>query len=129
MTALGAFIVGKIVLYYLYELLGKAYKYMTAKPDYEKPIDDILNALVKNKSFVNDAIDIIDYKRGIDNGAADKIVKLPQVKAQIDKFVEKSDGKLDKTEIENQLKTIFLKSWVDKSITDKAMEKVKKDIR
>jgi hypothetical protein len=48
---------------------------------------------------------------------------------QINKIVDKSDGKLDTTEIENQLKTIFIKSWMDKGITNTAIEKVKKDIR
>jgi 3-methyladenine DNA glycosylase AlkD len=43
--------------------------------------------------------------------------------------VDKSDGKLHSTEIENQLKTIFIKSWMDKGITNTAIEKVKKDIK
>jgi hypothetical protein len=125
MTTLGTFIFGKIILYFLYELVGKGMNYFTAKPDYEKPVNDILQSLVKNKSFVSDATDMIDYKKGIDNSTADKIVKLPNVQNLISKNV----GDLDKTELENQLKTIFLKSWADKSITDKAIEKVKKDIK
>ncbi len=72
---------------------------------------------------------MIDTKRGIDNSTADRIVKLPYVQTQIIKTVDSTNGKLDKTELENQLKTIFLKSWSDKSITDKAIEKVKKDIK
>ena len=129
MTTLGGFIFGKIILYFLYELVGKGMNYFTAKPDYEKPVNDILQSLVKNKSFVSDATDMIDYKKGIDNSTADEIVRLPYVKTQINKIVDKSDGKLDTTEIENQLKTIFIKSWMDKGITNTAIEKVKKDIK
>ena len=72
---------------------------------------------------------MIDPKRGIDNSTADRIVKLPYVQTQIIKMVDSTNGKLSETELENQLKTIFLKSWSDKSITDKAIEKVKKDIK
>ena len=72
---------------------------------------------------------MIDPKRGIDNSTADRIVKLPYVQTQIIKMVDGTNGKLSETELENQLKTIFLKSWSDKSITDKAIEKVKKDIK
>jgi hypothetical protein len=72
---------------------------------------------------------MIDSKKGIDSSTADKIVKLPYVQTQITKMSDSSNGKLEEKEIENQLKTIFLKSWADKSITDKAIEKVKKDIK
>jgi hypothetical protein len=129
MTTLGGFIFGKIILYFLYELVGKGMNYFTAKPDYKKPVNDILQSLVKNKSFVSDATDMIDYKKGIDNSTADKIVRLPYVQTQIIKMVDSTNGKLDETEIENQLKTIFIKSWMDKGITNTAIEKVKKDIR
>jgi predicted small metal-binding protein len=42
---------------------------------------------------------------------------------------DKTNGELSETELENQLKTIILKSWNDSSITDNAVEKVKKDIK
>jgi len=68
---------------------------------------------------------MMDIKRGIDNSLANQIVKLPIVQNEISKNI----GDLDKTEMENQLKTIFLKSWADKSITNSAVEKVKKDLK
>jgi len=129
MVTLGAFIIGKIVFYYMWDLVDKGMKYFTAKPDYKKPVTNILDTLSNNKNFINDVTKLIDQKRGIDSSTADKIVKLPYAQTQIIKVIDSTNGELDKTEIENQLKTIFFKSWSDKSITDKAIEKVKKDIK
>ena len=129
MVTLGAFIIGKIVFYYMWDLVDKGMKYFTAKPDYKKPVTNILDTLSNNKSFINDVTKLIDQKKGIDSSTADKIVKLPYTQTQIIKVIDGTNGELDKTEIENQLKTIFFKSWSDKSITDKAIEKVKKDIK
>ena len=129
MVTLGAFIIGKIVFYYMWDLVDRGMKYFTAKPDYKKPVTNILDTLSNNKSFINDVTKLIDQKKGIDSSTADKIVKLPYAQTQIIKVIDGTNGELDKTEIENQLKTIFFKSWSDKSITDKAIEKVKKDIK
>jgi hypothetical protein len=129
MVTLGAFIIGKIVFYYMWDLVDRGMKYFTAKPDYKKPVTNILDTLSNNKNFINDVTKLIDQKKGIDSSTADKIVKLPYAQTQIIKVIDGTNGELDKTEIENQLKTIFLKSWADKSITDKAIEKVKKDIK
>ena len=129
MVTLGAFIIGKIVFYYMWDLVDKGMKYFTAKPDYKKPVTNILDTLSNNKSFINDVTKLIDQKKGIDSSTADKIVKLPYAQTQIIKVIDDANGELDKTEIEKQLKTIFFKSWSDKSITDKAIEKVKKDIK
>jgi hypothetical protein len=129
MVTLGAFIIGKIVFYYMWDLVDRGMKYFTAKPDYKKPVTNILDTLSNNKNFINDVTKLIDQKRGIDSSTADKIVKLPYAQTQIIKVIDGANGELDKTEIENQLKTIFFKSWSDKSITDKAIEKVKKDIK
>ena len=99
--------------------------YLTASKDYKQPVKKILSSLSNNRGFIDKVADMIDVKRGVDNGTADKIVKLPIVQNEISKNI----GDLDKTEMENQLKTIFLKSWADKSITNSAVEKVKKDLK
>jgi len=104
-------------------------KYFSSKSEYKEPVKKILTSLSDNESFIDKVVDMMDNKKGIDNSTADKIVKLPYVQTQIIKMVDSTNGKLDETELENQLKTIFLKSWADKSITDKAIEKVKKDIK
>jgi hypothetical protein len=129
MAVLGSFIIGKIIFYYIMELVDKGMKYLTAKSDYKEPVSKILTSLSNNESFIDKVSDMIDSKKGIDSSTADKIVKLPYVQTQITKMSDSSNGKLEEKEIENQLKTIFLKSWADKSITDKAIEKVKKDIK
>jgi hypothetical protein len=122
---LGGLIVGKIIFYYIISLAEKGANYLTAKKDYKEPVKKILTTLSNDDNFIDKVSDMIDSKRGIDNSTTDRIIKLPMVQNVISKNI----GDLDKTEIENQLKTVFLKSWADKSLTDKAIEKVKKDIK
>jgi hypothetical protein len=122
---LGSIIIGKIVFYYLYELARKGINYFSGKKEYKEPVKDILTKLSNDDSFIDSVSDIVDTKKRIDSSSADKIVKYPIVQNLISKHV----GDLDREEMENQLKTIFLKSWADKSITDKAIEKVKNDIK
>ena len=129
MTVLGSFIIGKIIFYYMVDLVDKGMKYFNSKSDYKKPVRDILDSLSNNKNFISDVTNMIDPKRGIDYSTANEIVKLPYVQTQIIKMVDSTNGKISETEIENQLRTIFLKSWSDKSITDKAIDKVRKDIK
>jgi hypothetical protein len=106
-------------------LAEKGINYLTAKKDYKEPVQNILTKLSNDDNFINKVSDMVDTERGIDGSTADKIVKLPIVQ----NIISKNIGDLDRKELENQLKTVFLKSWADKSITDKAIEKVKKDIK
>ena len=122
---MGGLIIGKIIFYYIVSLAEKGVNYLTAKKDYKEPVKQILTTLSNDDNFIDKVSDMIDSKRGIDNSTTDGIIKLPMVQNVISKNI----GDLDKTEIENQLKTVFLKSWADKSLTDKAIEKVKKDIK
>jgi hypothetical protein len=124
-ATIGTILVAKMLFYYFIDLVDKGIKYLTAKKDYKEPVQDILSKLSNDNSFIDKVSDMLDTKRGIDNTTADKIIKLPFVQNEISKNI----GDLDRTELENQLKTIFLKSWADKSITDRAIEKVKKDIK
>jgi hypothetical protein len=128
-TLLGSIIIGKVVFYYIITLAEKGVNYLTAKKDYKEPVQKILTSLSNNDNFIDKVSNMVDTKKGIDSSTADKIVKLPYVQTQIIKMVDSTNGELDEKEIENQLKTVFLKSWADKSITDKAIEKVKKDIK
>lgn len=72
---------------------------------------------------------MLDSNDGITNNVADKIVRMGYVQTQILKMVDSTNGKLDETELTNHLKTAMLKAWDDKGLTDKAAEKVKKDIK
>jgi hypothetical protein len=56
-------------------------------------------------------------------------VKLGYVQTQITKMSDSTNGGLDETELKNHLKTALIKAWEDKGLTDKAADKVKKDIR
>ena len=111
------------------ELVERGIKYFQGKPNYKKQVKQILDSISNNKTTVSDISDLIDPKRGMDSGTADKIVKLPYVKTQITKMSDSTNGELSETEIENELKTILVKSWNDTSITDKAVEKVKNDLK
>lgn len=126
---MGSIIIGKIIFYYVADLAEKGIKYFQGKPNYKKEVKQILDSISNNKKTVSDISDLIDPKRGIDNGTADKIVNLPYVRTQITKMSDKTNGEFDETEIENELKTILIKSWNDTSITDKAVEKVKNDLK
>lgn len=109
------------------ELVTKGLQYFQGKPDYKKPMKSILDKMSGDRSFIQDVSDIIDTKRGIDNGTADNVIKMSYVQRLIQKEMESSDNTLDKTELENQLKTIIVKSW--NGLADKAIEKVKKDLK
>lgn len=127
LTTLGSIIAGKILFYYIVDLVQKGVKYFSGKQNYKSAIKEILDSLSANKSFADDVSKIMDIKRGLDRGTADSIVKMAIVQTQIEKVIDKSKGELDKTELENELKNILIKSWSDLSV--KALDKVKKDIK
>ena len=65
MAVLGSFIIGKIIFYYIMELVDKGMKYLTAKSDYKEPVSKILTSLSNNESFIDKVSDMIDSKKGI----------------------------------------------------------------
>ena len=78
---------------------------------------------------MNDIAKLLDSNDGINNGVADRIVRMGYVQTQITKMVDSTNGALDETELSNHLKTALVKAWEDKGLTSKAAEKVKKDIK
>jgi hypothetical protein len=126
---LGSIIIGKIIFYYFVDLVSKGMKYFQGKSEHKEDIKKVLDSISNDKKTISDIAKMVDPKRGIDNGTVDKIINLPYVKTQIVKMSDKTNGELSETELENELKTIILKSWNDSSITDNAIEKVKKDIK
>ena len=122
-------ILGKIVIYFIYELVKKVGNYINGNGEYKKAVVKILESISNNKSVMNDIAKLLDSNDGINNGVADRIVRMGYVQTQITKIVDSTNGKLDETELENHLKTALVKAWDDKGITNKAIEKVKKDIK
>ena len=127
LTTLGSIIVGKIIFYFIVDLVDRGIKYFSGKTNYKPAVKEILDSLSANKTFAKDVSKFIDMNKDLDKGTADRIVKMPIVQTQILKVIEKSNDTLDKTELENELKTIFIKAWSD--LSTKAIEKVKKDIK
>jgi len=107
----------------------KGTKYFQGKSEHKEDVKKVLDSISNDKKTISDIAKMIDPKRGIDDGTVDKIINLPYVRTQIIKTSDKTNGELSETELENQLKTIILKSWNDSSMTDNAIEKVKKDIK
>jgi hypothetical protein len=122
-------ILGKVVLYFFYELAKKAGNYINGTPDYKTAVIKILESISNNKSVMDYITKMLDSNDGINNNVADRIVNISYVQTQILKMVDSTNGKLDETELTNHLKTAILKAWDDKGLTDKAAEKVKKDIK
>jgi hypothetical protein len=121
--------VAKIIFYYLVDLAIKGMKYFQGKSEHKKEVKKILDYISDDTKVISDIAKMVDPKKGIDNTTADKIVNLPRVKTQIIKVSDSTNGELSETELENELKTIIIKSWNDSSIIDNAVEKVKKDIK
>jgi hypothetical protein len=110
-------------------LAQRGYRYFNGGKDSTEAVKKILDTLSDDKKFINDVSTMIDAKKGIDDTTAKKMVKLPIVQTLIKKVVDSYNGSITDTEIEKGLQNIFLKAWSDNSITNKAIEKVKNDIK
>lgn len=113
----------------MYELVKKVGNYINGSNEYKKAVTKILESISNNKSVMNDITKLLDSNDGINNGVADKIVKMGYVQTQIIKMSDSTNGELDETELKNYLKTALVKAWEDKGLTGKAADKVKKDIK
>lgn len=118
-----------MVIYFFNELVKKVGSYINGNSEYRKAVIKILESISNNKQAMNDIAKLLDSNDGINNGVADRILKMGYVQTQITKMSDSTNGKLDETELKNHIKTALLKAWEDKGLTDKAIEKVKKDIR
>jgi hypothetical protein len=126
---LGTILIGKIIFYWVVELAQRGYRYFNGGKDSTEAVKKILDTLSDDKKFINDVSNMIDTKKGIDDTTAKKMVKLPIVQTLIKKVVDSYNGRITDTELEKGLQNIFLKAWSDNSITNKAIEKVKNDIK
>ena len=126
-TTLSSIIIGKVIFYYLYDLTKKGINYFSGKKNYKEAVKKILDSMSNNKSLISDISKMIEMNGEIDNTTANKIVNLPYVKTQIIKMSDSTNGELNETELENELKTILIKSWGD--LGNKAVDKIKKDLK
>lgn len=126
---MGTILIGKIIFYWVVELAQRGYRYFNGGKDSTEAVKKILDTLSDDKKFINDVSNMIDTKKGIDDTTAKKMVKLPIVQTLIKKVVDSYNGRITDTELEKGLQNIFLKAWSDNSITNKAIEKVKNDIK
>ncbi len=129
LTTLTIALLGKVVIYFIYELVKKVGNYVNGNKEYKNAVTKILESISNNKQAMNDIAKLLDKNDGINNSVADKIVRMGYVQTQIVKLVDSTNGELDETELTNHLKTALVKAWDDKGLTDKAAEKVKKDIK
>ena len=101
--------------------------YFSGKSDYKDAVRKILDSISANKNVIDDISKIVSQTEDINSVTADKIIKLGYIQTQITKMVDSKNGELDETELENQLKTILIKSWSD--LSNKAVDKAKKDLK
>ncbi len=104
-------IIFKIIFYFIIVFIDKIIlKYFT-KPNYIFIVKNILNNLSNNKQFISDVSKMIDSDNGIDYDTSSNIISMCIVQNFIHSEMNCSEIKLDKEEIEERLKLIFLKSW------------------
>lgn len=121
-------IIGKIIFYYFVQLVDKGIKYISSNDNKLKVVvKKILKELSDNKSFIEDVTNMINKSRGIDQGTAGKILKMGYTQDLIKKYT--SNGDIDKTELETELKNIFFKSWEDSNVLSTITDKIKNDIK
>lgn len=124
LATLSGILIGKIALYYIGQLVEKGIKYFNGSKETEKEISGILDKLESNKKFISDVTEYIEKNNGVNDAAADKMVKSGYVQSLIKKV---NNDNVDKADLEIGLKNIFLKAWSNDK--DTAIEKVKKDIK
>ena len=129
LTTLTVALLGKVVIYFIYELVKKVGNYVNGNKEYKNAVIKILESISNSKQAMNDIAKLLDKNDGINNSVADKIVRMGYVQTQIIKLVDSTNGELDETALTNHLKTALVKAWDNKGLTDKAAEKVKKDIK
>jgi hypothetical protein len=121
-------IIGKVIFYYFIQLVDKGMKYFSSDDKkLEAVVKKILKELSDNKSFIEDVTNMINKNKGIDQITSGKILKMGYTQDLIKKYTQKGD--IDKTKLENELKTIFYKSWEDSNVVSTITDKIKNDIK
>lgn len=125
MTTLATILLGKIMFYWFVSLVEKGVKFFSKNVD-KQTLIKILDKLSKNKSFIDNVSKEVNVKNGINKSMADKIVTMPAVQSAINSTITKNENRKD---IENELKSVFLKAWNDSTIMNPTISKVKNDMK
>jgi hypothetical protein len=121
-------VLGKVFIYFIYELIKKVGNYIKGNDGYRKAVISILESISNNKQVIDNVAKLLNDTDGINDSAADKILKMRFVENQITKLISSSKGDLDEVELRTHLKTALINAWKDKGMTDGVVDKIKKDI-
>ena len=122
-------VLGKVFIYFIYELIKKVGNYIKGNDGHRKAVISILESISNNKQVINDIVKLLNDTDGITDSTADKILKMEFVQNQITKLISNSKGDLDDVELRTHLKTALINAWEDRGMTDKVVDKIKKDIQ
>jgi hypothetical protein len=122
-------VLGKVFIYFIYELIKKVGNYIKGNEGYRKAVISILESVSNNKQVITDIVKLLNDTDGISDSTADKILKMEFVQNQITKLIGNSKEDLDEVKLRTHLKAALINAWKDKGMTDKVVDKIKKDIQ
>jgi|694.fasta_scaffold52919_2 hypothetical protein len=122
-------VLGKVFIYFIYELIKKVGNYIKGNEGYRKAVISILESISNNKQVITDIVKLLNDTDGISDSTADKILKMEFVQNQITKLIDNSKEDLDEVKLRTHLKAALINAWKDKGMTDKVVDKIKKDIQ
>ena len=122
-------VLGKVFIYFIYELIKKVGNYIKGNEGYRKAVISILESISNNKQVITDIVKLLNDTDGISDSTADKILKMEFVQNRITKLIDNSKEDLDEVKLRTHLKAALINAWKDRGMTDKVVDKIKKDIQ
>jgi len=107
-------ILGKIVFYYIVTFIEYVYYLFNKKELNKEAMKSILNELIDNKAFIQDAGKLLTEKEEMNEDTARQIIRLPYVQRQIIWKIEEKRY-LKKSVLEEELIQIILRGWSNKN--------------
>lgn len=111
LTTLSLFIISRIIFYFIIVSVEKIYIRYFKKPNYKIIIINILEHLSNNQQFISDVSSMINIDNNKDEKIYLNLISLEVVQELIQSEIETSEIKLNKSEIEHQLKLVLIKSF------------------
>ena len=122
-------VLGKVFIYFIYELIKKVGNYIKGNEGYRNAVISILESISNNKQVITDIVKLLNDTDGISDSTADKILKMEFVQNRITKLIDNSKEDLDEVKLRTHLKAALINAWKDRGMTDKVVDKIKKDIQ